>query len=190
MKIAAANFSDDNRVSAAVLSNIGLSLSFEGRTTDALAAYEEALAVNERVYGEKHYNVAAILTNMARQLEELGRFDEALAAAGRATAIQAEVLPPDHCEVLMASRIHAAILHQLHRDAEALRILEPLVERFAGSACPPPMIGQAELELARTMVTSPGRDKSRARALIESAARKLPGRKAQAEVESVRAALR
>jgi hypothetical protein len=52
------------------------------------------------------------------------------------------------------------------------------------------MLGQAELELARVLASSPGRDRARARALIDSAARKLPGRKAQAEVESVRAALR
>lgn len=190
MKIAAANFPDDNRVSAAVLSNIGLSLSLEGRTADALAAYEEALAVNERVYGEKHYNVAAILTNVARQLEELGRFDDALAAAARATAIQAEVLPPDHCEALLTSTAQASILHHLHRDAEALRILESLVERFAGATCPPAMFGQTELALAKLLATTPGRDKARARALLDSAASKIPGPKAKAEIDGVRAALR
>jgi tetratricopeptide (TPR) repeat protein len=177
MEIAAANFpDDDNRVSAAVLSNIALSYSREGLPDEALAAYKEALAVNERVYGASHYYVANVLVNMARLLDDLGRLDEGLAAAERATAIQREVLPPGHCEVLVGRRVHAGLLRQLDRRAEAVQLLEPLFEHFAASECPPPMIGQIELEVARSLALHPGQDEARALALLDAAAGKLRGR--------------
>ena len=191
MEIAAANFPDeDNRVGAAVLSNIGLSYSREGLPAEALAAYEEALAVNERVYGATHYYVANVLVNMARLFDDLGRLDEGLAAAARATAIQDEVLPPGHCELLVGRRIHAALLRQLGRRAEAVAMLEPLFQHFATSECPPPMIGQIELEVARALAVHPGQDKARALALLDSAEGRLRGRNAKADIARLRSALR
>ncbi len=190
MEIATANFPADNRVSAKVLSNIALSYTLEDRPAEALAAYQEALAVNERVYGAKHYNVAAVLLNMATLFDDLGRLDEALAATERGTAIQAEVLPADHCEVFFGSRVHAAILRQLGRGADAVQVLDPLFEHFPTSECPPPLIGQVELELARTLAASPTKNRARALALLDSASGRLHGREALAEIDSLRTGLR
>ncbi|MEZ4381164.1 MAG: serine/threonine-protein kinase [Nannocystaceae bacterium] len=190
MKIAEANYpADDNRISAVVLSNIGLSYTFERRLPEALAAFEEALAVNERVYGTTHYEVAGILVNMAQINNDLDRLDEALAAAERATAIHRELLPPDHCEVFVSRRIHAGVLRQLGRGDEAVAMLEPLFAHFEAAECPPAILGQVELEVARTLVAS-RRDPARARALLDSAAGRMRGREALEEIERLRSGLR
>jgi tetratricopeptide (TPR) repeat protein len=63
----------------------------------ARAAFERALAIDERTFGPDHPNVAIRVNNLGSVLKDLGQLDEARAAFERAlTILERSQLPPDH----------------------------------------------------------------------------------------------
>jgi tetratricopeptide (TPR) repeat protein len=63
------------------------------------------LAINEKVLGAEHPNVATDLSNLAEVYHEQGNYSEALKLNQRALAIRENALPPEHPNVPSASII-------------------------------------------------------------------------------------
>eukprot|EP00961_Rhodomonas_salina_P122502 1649969-Rhodomonas_salina.1 len=64
---------------AASLLNIGSVLGKQGKYSEALAKYEESLAIMKRLVGREHMGVAASLSNIGTVLDKQGKYSEALA---------------------------------------------------------------------------------------------------------------
>ena len=62
----------------------------------ARAAYERALAIDEKSFGPDHPNVATDVNNLGMVLQDLGDLVGARAAFERALTIWERVLGPDH----------------------------------------------------------------------------------------------
>ena len=63
---------------------------------DARKAVQRALAIDEKVFGPDHPNVARDVNNLGMVLQALGDLDGARKAFERALAIIEKVLGPDH----------------------------------------------------------------------------------------------
>ena len=57
---------------APLIHNLGVVLAADGRPTEALASFEQALAI-EPGYAAAHYNRGAVLEKLGRVREEIGR---------------------------------------------------------------------------------------------------------------------
>jgi tetratricopeptide (TPR) repeat protein len=100
---------------ALALNEYGVALFNAGRLERSLAAYEEALALKSRVFGEIHTQVSASLMNMAIVLQNLGRADEALAAFHRSLEIDRAIYGERHPEVAAAL---GGVAFSLHRSGQ------------------------------------------------------------------------
>ncbi|WIG92896.1 serine/threonine-protein kinase [Myxococcus sp. SDU36] len=107
-------------LSAERLFVLGNLLNDEGHTTEALPLLEEALALQERVLGPEHLNVARTLGRLAFVLAALERPSEALAHAQRALAIQEKLLGPHHPQCVTSLHAIAFVLSVIGRLPEAL----------------------------------------------------------------------
>jgi tetratricopeptide (TPR) repeat protein len=67
-----------------------------GDLAGARAAYERALAIDERAFGPDHPNVATDVNNLGSVLQDLGDLAGARAAFERALRILEKFLPPEH----------------------------------------------------------------------------------------------
>jgi tetratricopeptide (TPR) repeat protein len=81
---------------ATLVNNLGGVLQDLGERVGARAAFERALAIDERVYGPEHPEVARDVNNLGRVLQDLGDLAGARAACERALAILEKFLPADH----------------------------------------------------------------------------------------------
>ena len=71
-----------------------------GQHMEALVLCRKALAIEEKVYGVDHPEVAITTNNLAQVLKTLGYFDEAEAAHRRALHVFEEQLGPEHGETI------------------------------------------------------------------------------------------
>eukprot|EP00959_Pyramimonas_sp_CCMP1952_P303380 6348928-Pyramimonas_sp.AAC.1 len=58
-----------------------------GKYDDALPLYGRSLAIDEKVYGKEHPEVATDLNNLAVLYENMGKYDDALPLYERSLAI-------------------------------------------------------------------------------------------------------
>jgi tetratricopeptide (TPR) repeat protein len=75
---------------------LGAHLQMLGEFEGAQAAHERALAIDEKVLGPDHPDVATDLDNIGLALKDLGDFTGARAAFDRALAINEKAFGPDH----------------------------------------------------------------------------------------------
>jgi tetratricopeptide (TPR) repeat protein len=71
-------------------------LHVEGRYSDALAQFGDALEATRRALGDQHPDVANVIDSTGQTLIQLGRYDEAIAAFERALVIRERALGPAH----------------------------------------------------------------------------------------------
>jgi tetratricopeptide (TPR) repeat protein len=76
----------------------------DGRFDDALAANDKALAICQRLHGDKHPRVAAIICSIACIYAQQGRWDDALKVYTKALKLQVKTLGQDH-EVVGGSNL-------------------------------------------------------------------------------------
>ncbi len=67
-----------------------------GDLAGARAAYERALAIDEKSFGPDHPDVATVVNNLGSVLQDLGDLAGARAAFERALAIDEKSFGPDH----------------------------------------------------------------------------------------------
>jgi TolB-like protein/tetratricopeptide (TPR) repeat protein len=108
-------------LSPVVLTNVGWTMSYAGRTQDAIAAYHEALALDPN-YVQAHMRLAAAHAN-------LGQFDAALAQ----NEIVSRLRGPDAPDLIGAANIYA----MAGRRHEARQVLDEFLT-LAGTGYVPP----------------------------------------------------
>lgn len=85
---------DDQR--AIILTSNGVAFRRTGDNKTAMALYDEALAIQERLLGPDHPNIASTLNNQASILSEYGDYSASADRHRRALAIREKALGPDH----------------------------------------------------------------------------------------------
>ena len=68
----------------------------QGKLDEAEPLYKEALAIDKKVFGDEHPNVAGDLNNLAVLLYHQQKYNEAKTYMEQALNIRAKVLGPDH----------------------------------------------------------------------------------------------
>ena len=71
----------------------------QGKLDEAEPLYKEALAIDKKVFGDEHPNVAGDLNNLAELLRTQGKYDDAKPLQEEALAIRKKVLGEEHPEV-------------------------------------------------------------------------------------------
>ena len=107
----------------------------EGRPREALAMFEKAVALKEKVLGPRHIDVAISVGNVAMVLHDLGRFDESTAANQRALDIYRRTVGLQHpraAQVLVnqAERLNERGLY-VEARAYAQQALDVMEREFA-----------------------------------------------------------
>ena len=85
-------------------------LQYADRLVGPQAAFERTLAINEKLYGPEHANVAMAVNNLSGVLRAKGDLDDAQAAFERALAINANTYGPEHANVAIRVNNLANIL--------------------------------------------------------------------------------
>jgi len=93
---------EDHPAVAASLNNLGVIHLASGEYAEALAAYQQALALREATLGPDHPEVATILGNIGGVYVQQGAYQRALAPYERALAIRSATQGPEHPDVAMA----------------------------------------------------------------------------------------
>ena len=97
-------------------SYLATSLQYQGDYSAARPMYERALAIDEKVYGANHPEVATNLNNLALLLYDLQDFAHAQRLMQRALAILEQTLPPNHPNIQTVRRGLAAIAAKLREQ--------------------------------------------------------------------------
>lgn len=141
----------DGETRASIWGNLANALgSIEGRETESIAAFENALAMQAEATGEMHPNYAIILNNLALTHYVLGNLEDMSALFERSLEIRRATLGPDHPQTatalfnLAGGQVVAGQFEAAEPNAlEALRVAENGYE--AGH----PRIGKAHETLAK-----------------------------------------
>jgi tetratricopeptide (TPR) repeat protein/predicted Ser/Thr protein kinase len=109
---------------ASLLYNSAVLLRQEGKYEDALAQHRRALAIQERVLGPEHLDVATSLSNLSIVLVHQGKYEEALAQVQHALAIEEAALGATHPNLSLALHTIGSILGRQGKYQEALPYLQ------------------------------------------------------------------
>jgi tetratricopeptide (TPR) repeat protein len=130
---------------ASLWSSLGYHLQRVAEYAGARAAYERALAIDERAYGPEHPEVATDVNNLGSVLRALGDLAGARAAFERALAIDERVHGPEHPNVAIRVNNLGNVLHDLGDLAGARAAFERALAIF--ERCLPE--GHPKIELVR-----------------------------------------
>jgi eukaryotic-like serine/threonine-protein kinase len=109
---------------ASLLNGIAVVEYHRGAYTQSKALHEEALAIQERVLGPNHTDVASTLSGLGNVHHALGSIDEAIALFERALALREQAVGTDHPSVAVAiSNLGLALRAKASFD-EAIRLQE------------------------------------------------------------------
>jgi tetratricopeptide (TPR) repeat protein len=147
---------------ALVHNSIADVLELLGRRDEALAEYQIAIAMREKLLGRDHVELSQSLTNMAIALTALGRHDDALAALERSLQIKAGKLPPDHVNLVPALIGIGRVEIAAGRPARAIAHLERAEAILVANAADPVDLATCRYALAQALWET---NRSRARAL-------------------------
>ena len=114
---------DEDKASA--INELALLYDAQGHWIEAERLYRQALAINEKIYGPEHSEVAAILNNLAWLLKTTNRQTEAEPLMRQALAIDEKSFGSEHTVVAVHLSVLALLLQDTNRRVEA----EPLLRR-------------------------------------------------------------
>jgi tetratricopeptide (TPR) repeat protein len=92
---------DDTLLAASIHNHLGVIERGQGRPAEALAHYEQSLAIKERILGVDHPDVALALNNLGTARTDLGEFDAAATHYRHALALYEIALGPQHPDTAM-----------------------------------------------------------------------------------------
>jgi tetratricopeptide (TPR) repeat protein len=98
----------------------------QSKFVEAELILKRALAIDEKLFGPRHPNIALNLNNLAVNYRLRGRYDEAEVLLKQALEILEESLGKEHPLVANILEHYAHLLHKMDRSAEA----EKLENRF------------------------------------------------------------
>ncbi|HEU0029446.1 MAG TPA: serine/threonine-protein kinase [Kofleriaceae bacterium] len=161
-----ATYGEDHPDVALVDTNLALLLLDRGETARAVELLRRAVAIQERVLGPAHEELASGLYNLAVAERQAGQLDAALATSRRCAELYGKLQSgsPRHVTAL----VHVAFVQSLAKQpADALATATAALE-LAGKADEPSALAWAKLETARALVAL-HREPDRARTLLRDA---------------------
>ncbi|HEY5946436.1 MAG TPA: tetratricopeptide repeat protein, partial [Kofleriaceae bacterium] len=123
---------------ARVLSSNGNLLEAIGRTEDAKARIEQALAIKQEIYGPNDPTVATTVHSLGNVYLSLDDHERARQLYQRAYEIYSTKLGPDHHLTLMARYSLAMALRHAHQPREALAVAEAVLAHRKAAKTPQP----------------------------------------------------
>lgn len=149
------------------LTNMSSHLTDLGQPKEAVDAAERAVRIREATLGPENPDLASSLLNLGIALEQLGRCQEALTPLRRALAIGEKKLDQNDPRPALALAHLGVCELQLGSTAPARGLLERALAREAALRHQHLDRSSAQFALARILWT--GRERDRARALLEAA---------------------
>jgi len=110
----------DPRREATIQNHLGLLFYTMDREAEAQQAYEAALALDKRVYGDKHEATLATEENLAVTLSVLKQYERAIAMMRDALAVETELLGVDNPERAQTLNLLGNVYSQAERPADAI----------------------------------------------------------------------
>ena len=120
----------ESKATGHLLNDAGLYLQTRGEFNDAKSALENALQIDETVYGPDHPNVAIRVNNLGLVLKDLGELQEARKLFERALKIDETVYGPDHPNVAIRVNNLGGVLKDLGELQEARKLYERALKIF------------------------------------------------------------
>jgi tetratricopeptide (TPR) repeat protein len=102
----------------------------EGKLRQALACFEESLALRQRGLGEDHPDTLASKISMAAALRQQGKLDEAQFLEECVVDARERQLGPEHIDTLAARSNLAITMGQQGRLAEALAVQDAVIDTY------------------------------------------------------------
>lgn len=122
-------FGQNSPAHTVVYGNMGTVLLNLERFDEALVKFHQATRTIEVVHGKESLDVAMMLENSALAHVGLGQYEQAHQDFDRARAIYEANLPADHIRLVSHRSTLGYALQREGRHAEALAVLEPVLER-------------------------------------------------------------
>jgi serine/threonine-protein kinase len=110
----------DARREATIQNHLGLLYYNLDRNVESQQAYEAALAIDRRIYGEKHEQTLATEENLATTLSALKQYDRAVEMMRAALAVETELLGVDNPERAGTLELLGNVYQDANRGAEAI----------------------------------------------------------------------
>jgi len=126
--VSLADGGEDSHGLGTTMHTLAMVYSQQGRYEEALPLEERSLQIREQVFGPDHPHVALSLRTLSEILTQVGQGERAEPLAARAVVIGNESWGADYPDVWWMRRGHSEVLNAIGRHADALAIMEPLVE--------------------------------------------------------------
>ncbi|KAB8167119.1 tetratricopeptide repeat protein [Streptomyces sp. 3MP-14] len=122
-RAAAGSLPADDEYAAAALNIVALATGAQGRHAEALAVYDEALAVFRRLFGAEHWLTLKLRSDRAQQMVSLGQYAACEAECAAVAEAASRGAGPDMAVLAAAARnglVFALNAQGRHEEAEAL----------------------------------------------------------------------
>ena len=131
---------------------LGRSLVFQKRYDEAVNLVEQALAIQERVYGPSHPKVANVLNELGTVALQRGKFDEAAARFTRMVAIYKSAYGEHHYLYGLALSNLASVYLAQKQFAKAEQMFRKVIQCYAETLSPTHQFRAiAEIKLGRAL---------------------------------------
>jgi serine/threonine-protein kinase len=110
----------DSRREATIQNHLGLLFYNLDRNVESQQAYEAALVIDRRIYGEKHEQTLATEENLATTLSALKQYDRAIEMMRTALAVETELLGTDNPERAETLELLGNVYQDADRAGEAI----------------------------------------------------------------------
>lgn len=115
------------------MNSLALVLEMLGRSDETRQLYEQALAMNRQLYGEKHPDIAIALNNLANLYLDRDELDEAEEMFQQALVMQRELFGQEHPDVALVMNNLAYVYYYRGDMPEAIKAMRTTVKlRKAG----------------------------------------------------------
>jgi tetratricopeptide (TPR) repeat protein len=102
------------------LNNLANLYAEQGKFEQAEPLYQRALAIDEKVYGQDHPEVATDLRSLAILYEDQGKFEQAEPLYQRALAIREQVFGSDHPATIRVRKNYSDHLEKMKQKTKAV----------------------------------------------------------------------
>jgi eukaryotic-like serine/threonine-protein kinase len=141
------NVGPDHLDTLTAMNNLANSYADLHRYPDALKLREETLALHQAKLGADHLDTVRCVYNLANIYGSTGQYAKALELHAAALEVRQLKLGPNHRETLWSMWGVAANLMKLERGAEAVPIIDDVLERAAKLKVQPNLLGLANLRI-------------------------------------------
>lgn len=149
----------ENEVVSSLAVNMGMIYKIQGNTGEALAMFEKARLIDQRIYGENHENVADDLAHIAQVHEQMKRYQEASSGYEKALSIFQTKFGDKNIKVVRVMTNYVSVLKALGDKQRAYEMAKKIVDiesALFGANAPKLMVSLATLGLIASEINKPG----------------------------------